>query len=53
MEQLFKELTFSNGVKAKNKFLLAPLTNMQSPDQGEFLMMSLFGLQKGQKEVLE
>ena len=34
MEQLFKELTFSNGVKAKNKFLLAPLTNMQSPDQG-------------------
>ena len=34
MEQLFKELTFSNGVKARNKFLLAPLTNMQSPDQG-------------------
>ena len=35
MEQLFKELTFSNGVTAKNRFLLAPLTNMQSPDQGK------------------
>ena len=35
MKQLFKELTFPNGVKAKNKFLLAPLTNMQSPDQGK------------------
>ena len=35
MEQLFKELTFSNGVAAKNRFLLAPLTNMQSPDQGK------------------
>ena len=35
MEYLFKELTFSNGVKARNKFLLAPLTNMQSPDHGK------------------
>ena len=35
MEHLFKELTFSNGVKARNKFLLAPLTNMQSPDIGK------------------
>ena len=35
MEHLFKELVFSNGVKARNKFLLAPLTNMQSPDQGK------------------
>ena len=35
MKNLFKELTFSNGVKARNKFLLAPLTNMQSPDQGK------------------
>ena len=35
METLFKELTFSNGVKAKNKFMLAPLTNMQSPDHGK------------------
>ena len=35
MHSLFNELTFSNGVKAKNKFLLAPLTNMQSPDSGK------------------
>ena len=35
MQSLFNELTFSNGVKAKNKFLLAPLTNMQSPDSGK------------------
>ena len=35
MKSLFNELTFSNGVKAKNKFLLAPLTNMQSPDEGK------------------
>ena len=35
MQSLFNELTFSNGVKAKNKFLLAPLTNMQSPDGGK------------------
>ena len=35
MKSLFNELTFANGVKAKNKFLLAPLTNMQSPDGGK------------------
>ena len=35
MQSLFNELTFTNGVKAKNKFLLAPLTNMQSPDGGK------------------
>ncbi len=35
MESLFNELTFSNGKSAKNKFLLAPLTNMQSPDRGK------------------
>ena len=46
MEHLFKELTFSNGVKAKNKFLLAPLTNMQSPDQGRISEEEYYWLTK-------
>ncbi len=46
MTSLFEPLTFSRGPAMKNRFLLAPLTNQQAPDDGSLSEDELNWLRK-------
>ena len=52
MKSLNDKLTFASGQQMKNRFMLAPLTNTQSHEDGLLRMMNIIGSQRGQKVAL-